>query len=139
MIFFPQEIFSPAHKAPHQMGFRHLFSFGSPMCKIVRMVTLGFAGQRPLASTLSLKCYLHSPTPCTPTLNPSSSCSELKTYRKPEPSVSVRLLALALSGSTAARIVRSQVNMYLTGIMKIETYKVQLFEKYLLPLHQRAH
>lgn len=103
------------------------------------MVTLGFAGQRPLAPTLSLKCYLHSPSPSTPTLNPSSSRSELKSNRKPEPSVPVGLLAPVLSGSTAARVVGSQTNMYLTGIMKIKKYKVQLFEKHLLPPHQRAH
>lgn len=29
------------------------------MCKIVGMVTLSFAGERPLASTLPIKHYLH--------------------------------------------------------------------------------
>lgn len=66
------------------------------------------------------------PPPCTPLLNPSSPHSELKSNRKPKSSVPVRLLALVLSGSNAAQLVRSQANTYLVGIMKVDKYKVLL-------------
>jgi len=103
------------------------------VCKIVGTVLIGFAGQRPLASTLSINRYLRSPAPWAPTLNPSSSRSKLDSDRKPEPSVPVRLLVRVLPGSTVPWTVRSQANMYLTGIMKIEKYKVQHFENIFFP------
>lgn len=80
---------------------------------------------------------LPAPIPHTPTPNHSSPHSELKSHRKPEPLVLVQWLALVLSGSAAALMVRSLANMYSTGIMKIE--KLQVSEKHILPPHQRAH
>lgn len=79
------------------------------------------------------------PVPCTPLLNPSSPHFELKSNRKPESSVPIQLLALVLSGSTAAQLVRSQANTYLVGIMKIDKYKVLFFLKQFLTPNPRAN
>lgn len=130
-FFSPRNLQTP--KALHQIGFTQLFP--KPL---TQNCWDGYPGlcRRDL---WHLPC-LHSatcPYPHTPTPNHASSHSELKSSRKPEPLLPVQQLALVLSGSTAPLMGRSQANMYLTGIMKVKN--VQVFEKHILPPHQRAH
>lgn len=126
MGFFPPRNLQTS-KTLHQIGFTHLPSFQTPMQDcwdsyrgLWKAETFGI---HPVYNVLL------APIPYIPTPNHSSSHSELKSKRKPEPSVPVQLLALLLPGSTAPLMVRSQANMYLTGITKIRKVQGSSFWK----------